>query len=147
MENDTKICPKCKIEKELTEFHKKSKNKTYHTCKDCRRIYDQWRYQNIETRARIKGWIKNRKLQLNYNITFKEYNTLLKKQQGLCAICHQKETKILQGKLTLLAVDHDHITGKIRGLLCNQCNIGLGCFKDDPTILYEALTYVNKGKA
>jgi len=50
------------------------------------------------------------------------------------------------GKATTLAVDHNHDTGKVRELLCNTCNNGLGCFKDDPKLLQSAIKYLNKHK-
>ncbi len=72
------------------------------------------------------------------NITFGKYNDLLKIQEGKCKICGIHQTELKQR----LGVDHDHITGKIRGLLCSKCNMGLGYFKDDPKILKEAIEYL-----
>ena len=66
------------------------------------------------------------------------YNLLLQKQNGLCAICGSNCRRAL-------AADHNHITGEIRGLLCNNCNRGLGHFKDNPELLYNAMKYLEKG--
>jgi len=63
------------------------------------------------------------------------YETLKKAQKGLCAICKQTPK-------TVLAVDHCHLTGKVRGLLCHQCNLGLGNFKDDEVKLQNAINYL-----
>jgi hypothetical protein len=64
---------------------------------------------------------------------------LFAEQEGLCGIC--KKTLDTAGSRTI-AVDHDHDTGKVRGLLCSRCNVGLGCFDDDPDTLRLARAYV-----
>ena len=69
---------------------------------------------------------------------------MFENQNGLCAICNQPETKKLKGNVVALHVDHDHKTGKIRGLLCFTCNIGLGLFQDNKTLLFSALEYVER---
>ena len=79
-----------------------------------------------------------------FGITSDEYYEILKRQDGVCAICKQPETRTFKGSVRRLAVDHDHSTGKIRGLLCGACNTGLGLFDDDPEILKTALGYLNE---
>ena len=69
-------------------------------------------------------------------LTLTKYEALLTKQNGLCAICKQKDQHFG------LAVDHCHDTGEIRGLLCSQCNRGLGLFRDDPGRLQAAIHYL-----
>jgi Recombination endonuclease VII len=59
-----------------------------------------------------------------------------------CAICNQEERKVTRGKVVMLAVDHDHATGKVRGLLCHTCNVALGLLQDSPGLLANALSYV-----
>ena len=71
-----------------------------------------------------------------YGITYAEYNLMLRKQHYKCKIC-----KIPEGKKAL-SVDHNHITGKVRGLLCNNCNSLLGYAKDNPIILQLAIDYL-----
>lgn len=61
-----------------------------------------------------------------YNLTLEEYMDLYEKQQGLCALCGQPEKLKQQGKITALCIDHDHQTGKVRGLLCRVCNRWVG---------------------
>ncbi len=75
-------------------------------------------------------------LRRNYGITPEQYNTMLKMQHGVCAICHERPSKFA------LAVDHDHKTGKLRKLLCSRCNTGLGMFRDDPRLIAQALIYL-----
>jgi hypothetical protein len=79
-----------------------------------------------------------RMLQYNYGITLEQYNLLLEEQEGRCKIC--RTDKCTTGKA--LAVDHCHETGKVRGLLCKNCNIGLGMFKHDRERLRMAAEYM-----
>lgn len=72
-----------------------------------------------------------------YGITKEEYQTRLTLQEGRCIIC----SDLVEDKLR---VDHDHQTGEIRGLLCSNCNTGLGMFKDDPELTTAATAYLRK---
>lgn len=95
--------------------------------------YDiQWRKDNPKAYRSII--LKHR-----YGITLKDYEELLDKQNGVCAICSNKET--IKRK-TNLSVDHCHTTNKVRGLLCDQCNKGLGNFKNDTLLLQNAAKYL-----
>lgn len=75
----------------------------------------------------------------NYGMVEKEYDNLVEKQGGVCAIC--KGICSMRGKLS---VDHSHSTGKVRGLLCAACNAGLGHFKDSALFLRAAADYLEK---
>lgn len=78
-----------------------------------------------------------------YGLTITGYEAMLTQQGGVCALCRKAEThKARDGKVTLLAVDHDHATGSVRALLCHACNVGLGSFLDDPALLHAAAGYV-----
>ena len=79
-------------------------------------------------RARLYGMSKDR------------YLELVNEQAGVCAICGGRPGE------RALAVDHDHATGQIRSLLCTRCNIGIGGFRDDPTLLQRALIYLERWK-
>lgn len=72
------------------------------------------------------------------------YAEKFKHQCGLCAVCGKPETAVhgQTGKTLSLAIDHCHKTGKVRGLLCRKCNIGIGGFGDDPILLRAAVTYL-----
>ncbi len=84
-----------------------------------------------------KRYLTNRKSDLRkYGLTLEQYDKLEKMQKGKCAICRSTE---LNKKL---AIDHCHKTGKVRGLLCSNCNNGLGKFKDSKKLLVKALKYL-----
>lgn len=76
-------------------------------------------------------------LQKKYNTTDEEYKHMFNIQGGACAICKTTTFK------KMLAVDHDHATGKNRGLLCVRCNVGLGYFMDNEDVLHAAADYVS----
>jgi hypothetical protein len=76
-----------------------------------------WRAKHID-QVKLAMWA--RKIKRKYGITADQYNQMLEKQKGVCALCEKPQTRIR------LAVDHDHRTGKVRGLLCNWCNRHLG---------------------
>jgi hypothetical protein len=79
-----------------------------------------------------------------YGISYHDYQALLNAQNGVCAICKKPETKMIKNSIATLAVDHDHETGAIRGLLCYACNLGLGNFKDSPENLSNAIDYLKR---
>lgn len=83
-------------------------------------------------------------LRRKYGITVSEYNRLLALQEGKCAIC--KTDCPGKGKRHF-HVDHDHLSGKVRGLLCVKCNMGLGSFDDNQALLWAAAFYVNENRA
>jgi len=77
-------------------------------------------------------------------VTGVEYDAMLESQKGLCLICGRPETSLRpDGSVKVLAVDHDHLTGKIRGLLCQRCNVVLGLAKDDAATLRAMAAYLD----
>jgi hypothetical protein len=120
MELLTKPCTRCKAEKPLDAEHFPLHNRTksgYDSwCRACRR-----EYRNANSRGIYRNAISDGAL------------AELKATTRECVIC---------GDETKLVVDHDHTTGKIRGMLCNHCNRGLGHFRDDPTLLEFAAQYL-----
>ncbi len=80
-------------------------------------------------------------LKFSYGITIEEYEALLLKQNNLCFICQEPETATIKGMIKKLAVDHCHSTKKVRGLLCLNCNMGIGKFKHNPELLRNAALY------
>ncbi len=85
---------------------------------------------------KIYADIRESRLATKHGISLEEYDVLVKAQNGICAICHQPETR------RSLDVDHDHATGEIRGLLCTRCNRLLGYAKDSAAILSSAIDYL-----
>lgn len=85
-----------------------------------------------------------RSLKRYFGITVEQYFEMHEKQNKVCAICEnpEKSKGSNSQKIRRLAVDHCHTTGKIRGLLCLECNRGLGAFKDSPNLLNKAINYL-----
>ena len=136
---DTKKCTKCKKVKPLSAFskHASCKGGRHSQCKECRSAHVKAKYagngdakQAATNRQRRFAYL----LRHNWNMTIDDYMRMFDAQNGVCAICGQPElTKHNNGQVRRLAVDHDHTTGAIRGLLCNNCNNMLGrCRRNQP---------------
>jgi len=95
-----------------------------------------------KARAANKDYGKNADLKKNYGVTLDWYNAKHVEQGGVCAICQQEETAVIHGRLISLAVDHNHVTGAVRALLCSACNTAIGLFNDDEKLLAKAQTYL-----
>ena len=152
METKLKICKYCTEEKVEELFVPNGTSKRTgetlrkNICKKCRNKKRDLARKNNKSEARklsdIKRWNKansgdkgkNKKLKLNYGICLEDFNTMLMEQNYLCKICKNKMNKP--------CVDHSHSTGKVRGLLCSECNTALGLFKENVDILEEAILYV-----
>jgi hypothetical protein len=148
----SRMCKKCGISKSSDEFYKPSasiKNgKTYlpkfrAVCKTCtQEHFKKWVSDHPERSKEIQ---KSIRLKETYGMSIEEHDAIMKSQDRRCAICGNEETtKHNSGNIRALAVDHCHETGKIRGLLCNMCNLGIGKFKEDPTLLRAAADYIEK---
>lgn len=81
-------------------------------------------------------------LMKKFGMTKEKYEEILESQGGVCAICGSPDTKTLM--TNYLFVDHCHTTGKVRGLLCNNCNFSIGGFNDDISLLKAAIEYLQK---
>lgn len=115
------------------EYHKANKNKIIERSK-------QWRKDNIEqNKLNTRNWCLKRK----YGIDLHEYEKLLEAQNNVCKICLKSETRYFKGKISALAVDHDHVSGKIRGLLCHACNNAIGYLKDSSDLARRAADYLD----
>lgn len=128
-----KVCKQCNESKSLQEFykHKQMKDGYLNKCRECVKVSPKRR--------------REQKLRQKYGITIEMYNQMLTDQNGVCAICFKPEVwvHITSDKIQCLAVDHDHKTGKIRGLLCKKCNLAIGNMEDDTTRLLSAVRYLN----
>jgi hypothetical protein len=134
LDNKDKIKKRDKIYNEKhKEIIKNSHHKYYLEHKIERK---NWQEQyNLEHQDEIKKWQKEHHLKNKYKLTIEQYNELLIKQNNKCAICG--ETFI-----TTPHIDHDHITGKVRGLLCKKHNLLLGNANDNINILNNAIKYL-----
>jgi hypothetical protein len=103
---------------------------------------DARRRHDAEYKAKFSDRIFDQRLRNSYGIGIEDYNRMLEAQGGVCAICGKPETAKRNGKPRLLAVDHNHHTGKVRGLLCGKCNPMIGYADDDVTILERAAVYL-----
>jgi hypothetical protein len=145
--------------KEAARLRTKERNKKWReeNKEHIREYQKQWRARNslqvseyqreyhAEYKSRedvqFRTWMRN--LHRNYKISPDTFNTMWENQGGKCAICEQPMSP--RGRMPLAAtVDHNHETGKIRGLLCRGCNHGIGNLKDDPKVLQSAAEYLMK---
>lgn len=130
-----KRCNRCKLEKGSTEFFKNKRHSSGLTswCKVC--------YKEKKATPQDKEVTWAYYLKRTYGLKLEDYNSLLEAQDFRCKICstHQNQFR------NRLHVDHDHNTGQIRGILCVECNTGLGKFKDNPELLQLAIDYLKAG--
>ena len=139
-----KMCTTCKVVKPPEDFYDgyKSKNQRYSTnkryphsrCKECDHVKNK-AYIKIN-RAKVTKQQMVRHREREYGVTEEQYNNMILSQNNLCAICSQPSTRTLN-------VDHDHETGKVRALLCINCNLGIGNFQDSLVYLQNAVDYLN----
>lgn len=139
-----KTCTKCGETKTLDDFSndKYRADGKCHWCRECCKSQSKlYRLKNPQRQTKYdeqhKKENKNSYLIRKYGITLYEYGELLQSQEGVCAGCGQLPNKDIS-----LAVDHDHVTGHIRGLLCDRCNKVLGSIKDDPKTLRTLADYI-----
>lgn len=138
---DEKVCSTCRALLPVGDFHRnRSKPDGLHTdCKPCVSEFNRrWRAANPDKkRAQKKRYDRKHDLMRNYGLTPEQYETMLATQSGACRICERPSVQTL-------AVDHCHITGRVRGLLCVSCNLGLGNFRDDTGFLARAIEYLGE---
>lgn len=96
----------------------------------------------VANKARVLAAAVSQKWKYRYRLAPEDYFGLLDSQGGVCACCGSKAPG---GKGRLFHVDHDHDSGRVRGLLCHGCNVGIGHFGDDPTRLERAIAYLRGG--
>lgn len=132
-----KRCSKCKLDKPLAEFYRSSSTKDGHRfeCKICSNNASM-EYAKAHWKTRIQPKTRGYRLQHRYGLTIQDFDKLILNQKGMCAICHEP--------LVVVNVDHCHKTGKVRGLLCSLCNLGVGKLRDDINILKSAIEYLNR---
>ena len=132
-------CSGCKLELSKNDFANYAWKLRHPYCRSCDSIKNyKSKIKNKSTyeQYKAKAVISSRKsyLKKTWGITIEEFEELKNSQQGLCGIC-----KI---KVEIFHIDHDHKTGKIRSLLCNNCNRGIGYLKESTAILQSAIEYL-----
>ncbi|WP_127503488.1 endonuclease VII domain-containing protein [Actinoplanes solisilvae] len=124
-----RFCPDCGEVKPLDSFPR-SRGGTGGRGRYCKPCHNA---RGVESRTRLHGSTREYHLRHRYGIGQAEFDEMLLMQGGLCAICEADDPQ---------HVDHDHRTGRVRGILCFNCNGGLGQFRDNPVFLAGAITYL-----
>lgn len=99
---------------------------------------------NTYCRKCVNAYANKARVQSAYGISMQEFEKMLAAQGGGCAICGKKIDDRRDGKTRRLCVDHDHDTGRIRGILCTRCNTGIGMFGNDPDLFRRAINYLSQ---
>lgn len=110
-------------------------------CKSCTKEYDT-KYRNKKSRLALAIARRNSDLKHCYGITLENYNSMLDQQKGSCAGCGTYKSFLNRG----LFVDHNHITGTVRGLLCGSCNYAIGLVKENTETLITLANYLKRRK-
>lgn len=141
------ICKDCQRRLPLSEFGKNSEHRlgVLKICKKCGADRARaWYVANLDKAFATQ-------LRRKFGITREQYDAMLAEQGGMCAICGappaaKRNARRRQGVMITprLVVDHDHATGKVRGLLCSACNRGIGFLKDDAATVRFALKYLEE---
>lgn len=161
VKNKSKITPKKRVYNKINKEKISETSKKYFI-KNKDKIMDaqkKWRKANSDKIKKYvstynnkypeKIQIKNFRTKVSFlkklDLSFDEFKILLEKQNYLCDICKKPETlKHQSGKPRLLCIDHCHKSNKVRGLLCQKCNSGLGFFKDELSTVFSAYNYLKK---
>jgi len=138
-----KKCTKCQPEKPFAEFSKDKTKKDglQHMCKKCTKIVKKKYYDEN------KEYFVEYDLQNKYGLSIEQKNSMALKQNNECYLCHITLEEHFERYNKSFAVDHDHITGQIRKLLCSSCNTAIGSMKDDSSLLRRAADYIDHFKA
>lgn len=142
-------CPDCTKERNKRDARKRRESQEYRARQSeyqkeyrerTREQRKKYLEDNKEARARS---VRNAFLKRKYGITQEDFELMLQDQDGRCKICGEPPT-LENTKHGVLAVDHCHYTGKVRGLLCDLCNKGVGLLKDDVDRLKNAIKYLEE---
>lgn len=166
-------CSRCGEDKPVEEFSPSNRSRRKPWCRDCYRAYnaERWASRSAEQveadKARTKayreahadeirqylndwhaarpGQKRANRILREYGITVEQYDAMLVEQAGRCAICLTPPSGSGRNT-TRLHIDHDHETGKVRGLLCSRCNTALGQLADDPERMHRMINYITKAR-
>ena len=139
---DMKTCGKCNAVKLITDFslNKGKGDGRHYWCKVCANEYNKKRNKRLYTEA----FVRAKNLKQLYGISSEVYQAMFLAQNGVCAACGQPETTLdfRTKQVKNLQIDHCHKTGKVKALLCKECNNALGLLHDDPERIRLLLRYV-----
>ncbi len=114
-------------------------------CRECNKVFKPQSPSHLFcSQACFDDNFSRKYLKKSYGITLEEYRGMFEAQDNRCAICNKNGFKICKDTKTLLVVDHCHNTGLVRGLLCHNCNRGLGLFQDNINYLGAAIEYLER---
>lgn len=149
-EINDRTCCRCKKIFLFHELPPSERDNRYVYCSQCRsianrisKIRNKDTYEKYKEKSRLKE--REKSLIKKYGINLEQYQMIHDSQKGLCKICGNTETSLQpNGKdIKDLCVDHCHKTNKVRGLLCHNCNAGIGHFNDDVKKLQSAIIYLS----
>ena len=138
-ETESKTCRECGVEKSIEDFYvRRDTGRRRNDCKACG-------IARMRGLASTQGPEENRAkyLRATFGLTQSDYEAMLTVQDGVCAICRRPGEQSYKG----LHIDHDHESGRVRGLLCHRCNMALGLLGDSVTVLAEAIAYLDRARS
>lgn len=153
-----RICRKCLREykrkwvslnrDKCSVYGKRSYMKNRERQLEAKRIYRSTLQRKYRSKYKKKTseWSRRHHLKKKYGISLDDYEEMFLRQRGLCAVCEKPQSKKRRGRVIVkrLSVDHCHVTGIVRGLLCDKCNVGIGLLGDSSQALRKALNYLEK---
>lgn len=142
--NLAKVCTQCQTEKQLSEYRSRGGSMSHllkSRCNTCLyKNHRDWIEKNPDRVAKYRekdSWTLAKRV-ARYNLSPEEFINKYDEQNKMCGIC-KEEIDLVDS-----AIDHNHSTGSFRGILCKQCNRALGMFKDNETLLSNAIEYLKK---
>ena len=129
----TATCAQCGLIFETIKSQMERRGSAFNNKFHSRDCWREWHRTNKMTSTA-------KHIKQKYRMSMTEFATLLERQDGVCGICRRSSTEV---GLHRLAVDHDHVTKRVRGLLCITCNLGLERFRDSQTLLVSAIRYLD----
>jgi hypothetical protein len=121
-------CPDCGVVKPVEDFPRSGDRRATY-CKPCHNARGQ------QSRVRLHGSTRHYHLRRRYGLGVDEVEAMVEAQGGRCAVCRERPAE---------HVDHDHLTGTVRGVLCFSCNGGLGLFRDQADVMRKAIDYLER---